>query len=108
MARPQEQGIKKAAQSLGQLRRFCHPINADKVFGTHSLPTRDDVAQSERIIPTSRWRVMSLDIAKAQASGLGWHYTGIVVGKRPKARETAKPPNPQAKPPVPQAKPPKP
>lgn len=65
------------------------------------LPTRDDVAQSERIIPTSRWRVMSLDIAKAQASGLGWHYTGIVVGKRPKARETAKPPNPQAKPPNP-------
>lgn len=70
------------------------------------LPTRDDVAQSERIIPTSRWRVMSLDITKAQASGLGWHYTGIVVGKRPKARKTAKPPAPQAKPPTPQTKPP--
>jgi len=64
------------------------------------LPTRDDVAQSERIIPTSRWRVMSLDIAKAQASGMGWHYTGIVVGKRPKARETTKP-APPAKPPTP-------
>lgn len=64
------------------------------------LPIRDDVAQSERIIPTSRWRVMSLDIAKAQASGLGWHYTGIVVGKRPKARKTTKPATP-AKPPSP-------
>jgi hypothetical protein len=63
------------------------------------LPTRDDVAQSERIIPTSRWRVMSLDIAKAQASGLGWHYTGIVVGKRPKARKAPKPSAPPAKPP---------
>lgn len=65
------------------------------------LPTRDDVAQSERIIPTSRWRIMSLDIAKAQASGLGWHYTRIVVGKRLKARKTVRPPAPQAKPPNP-------
>jgi hypothetical protein len=65
------------------------------------LPTRDDVAQSERIIPTSRWRVMSLDIAKAQASGLGWLYTGIVVGKRPRVRKTAKPTAPPAKPPNP-------
>jgi hypothetical protein len=63
------------------------------------LPTRDDVALSERIIPTSRWRVMSLDIAKAQASGAGWHYTGIVVGKRPKVRKTAKPSAAPAKPP---------
>ena len=65
------------------------------------LPTRDDVAQPERIIPTSRWRVMSLDIAKAQASGLGWHYTGIVVGKRPKARKTSKRPASQTKAPNP-------
>jgi hypothetical protein len=65
------------------------------------LPTRDDVALSERIIPTSRWRVMSLDIAKAQATGLGWHYTGIVVGKRPKIRKTAKPSASPAKPPEP-------
>ncbi len=64
------------------------------------LPTRDDVAQSERIIPTSRWRVMSLDVAKAQASGQGWHYTGIVVGKRPRPRKTAKPPAPQTKSPT--------
>jgi DNA topoisomerase-3 len=35
MARPQDQGINTAAQSLRQLRRFCHLINADKVFGTH-------------------------------------------------------------------------
>ena len=36
MARPREQGINTVAQSLRQLRRFCHLINADKVFGTHS------------------------------------------------------------------------
>ncbi len=62
------------------------------------LPTRDDVALSERIIPTSRWRVMTLDIAKAQATGMGWHYTGIIVGVKPKPRKTNKPPAPPAKP----------
>jgi hypothetical protein len=31
-----EQRINTVAQSLRQLRRFCHLINADKVFGTHS------------------------------------------------------------------------
>jgi hypothetical protein len=69
------------------------------------LPTKDDVAQSERIIPTSRWRVMNLDIAKAQATGMGWHYTGIVVGVKPKPRKTAKPSTPQVKPPGPSDKP---
>jgi hypothetical protein len=61
------------------------------------LPTKDDVAQSERIIPTSRWRIMSLDIAKAKANGLGWNYTGVVVGVKPKPRKPAKPPAPQAR-----------
>src|SRR5450759_843499 len=42
MARPREQGINTAARSLRQLRRFCHLINADKVFGTH----RHDLKQS--------------------------------------------------------------
>ena len=35
MAQPREQEAKIAAQSLNQLRRFCHLSNADKVFGTH-------------------------------------------------------------------------
>ena len=61
------------------------------------LPTRDDVALSERIIPTSRWRVMTLDIAKAQATGMGWHYTGLVVGVKPKPRKTERPPARPAK-----------
>ena len=47
------------------------------------LLMQKDVAKSERIIPTSRWRVMGLDIAKAEASGPGWSYTGVVIGKKP-------------------------
>ncbi|MDO8877974.1 MAG: hypothetical protein Q8M24_11130 [Pseudolabrys sp.] len=62
------------------------------------LPTKEDVAHSERIIPTSRWRIMNLDIAKAKANGLGWHYTGVVIGVKPKPRKPAKPAAPQAKP----------
>lgn len=50
-------------------------------------PTQNDTTQSERIIPTSRWRIMSLDISKAEASGGGLHYIGIVIGKKP-GRET--------------------
>ena len=46
------------------------------------LLMRDDTAMPERVIPTSRWRVMSLDIAKDTASGAGWSYTGILVGKK--------------------------
>jgi hypothetical protein len=76
---------------------LTHLVRGDLV--AKGLPTKGDVAQSERIIPTSRWRVMNLDIAKAQATGLGWHYTGIVVGLKPKPRKTAKPTAHQAKPP---------
>ncbi len=36
MARLGRQEEKIATQSLGQFRRFCHGINADRVFGTHS------------------------------------------------------------------------
>lgn len=62
------------------------------------LLMRNDVALAERIIPTSRWRVMSLDIAKANASGPGWSYTGIVVGKKPIMGKKAKPPNAKSSP----------
>jgi hypothetical protein len=31
--------LNTATQSLRQLRRFCHLINVDKVFGTHSYIT---------------------------------------------------------------------
>ncbi|MDI1346890.1 MAG: hypothetical protein PSV22_22770 [Pseudolabrys sp.] len=78
---------------------LTHLVRGDLV--AKGLPTRDDVAQSERIIPTSRWRIMNLDIAKAQATGLGWHYTGIVVGLKPRPRKPAKPPAPQARPATP-------
>ncbi len=76
---------------------LTHLVRGDLV--AKGLPTKGDVAQSERIIPTSRWRVMNLDIAKAQANGSGWHYTGVVVGLKPKPRKTAKPAAPQAPPP---------
>jgi hypothetical protein len=56
------------------------------------LPIERDTTKSERIIPTSRWRVMSLDISKAKASGSGLSYEGIVIGKKPvkKAPEAPK------------------
>jgi hypothetical protein len=50
MARSQKQGINKAAPSLGQLRRFCHLINADKVFGTHRLSAQIFYSAEQRII----------------------------------------------------------
>ena len=46
------------------------------------LPTLNDTIQSERIIPTPRWKLLSLDISKAEASGGGLHYIGIVIGKK--------------------------
>jgi hypothetical protein len=57
------------------------------------LPIEDGNAKSERIIPTSRWRVMSLDISKAKAAGPGICYEGIVIGKKP---EKAAPQVPKA------------
>jgi hypothetical protein len=45
-------------------------------------PTQNGITQSECIIPTSHWNDMSLDISKAEASGRGLHYIGIVIGKK--------------------------
>lgn len=56
------------------------------------LPTVDGTARAERVIPISRWRVLTLDIAKAQATGEGLKYSGIVVGVKPKKPS---PPPPQ-------------
>ncbi|HEY9716109.1 MAG TPA: hypothetical protein V6C69_01465 [Trichormus sp.] len=47
------------------------------------LPVENDVTRSERIIPASRWRIMGLNISKAEASGRGAHYIGIVIGQKP-------------------------
>jgi hypothetical protein len=52
---------------------------------------QNDVAHSERIIPTSRWRILKFDISKAEASGQGLHYTGIVIGKKPVAAKKPQP-----------------
>jgi hypothetical protein len=46
------------------------------------LPSESDITRSERIIPASRWRIMGLNIAKAEASGSGFHYIGVVIGKK--------------------------
>jgi hypothetical protein len=53
------------------------------------LPLRDDVTHSERAIPTAQWRILTLDIAKAEATGPGCYYSGIVIGK-PARANTAK------------------
>jgi hypothetical protein len=55
------------------------------------LPVESDTTKSERIIPTSRWRVMSLDISKAKASGSGLNYEGIVIGKKPVNQKNVSP-----------------
>jgi hypothetical protein len=65
------------------------------------LLTQDDVARAERLIPTSRWRVMNLDIARGDASGHGWNYTGIIVGKKPIAARAPAPREPAPKAPAP-------
>lgn len=49
--------------------------------------SKDGEGKSERIIPTARWRVMDLDISKASASGAGWNYIGLVVGKTNRPRK---------------------
>jgi hypothetical protein len=56
------------------------------------LLVENDIAQSERIVPSSRWRVLRFDISKAEASGQGLHYTGIVIGKKPVVAKKSKPP----------------
>jgi hypothetical protein len=47
------------------------------------LPTKDDTPEYERIIPSSSWKIMSLNISKVKANGRGLHYIGIVIGKKP-------------------------
>src|SRR5882762_2087307 len=43
MARPGRPERNGAARSFGQLRRFHHGINSDKVFGTHNGRPREDL-----------------------------------------------------------------
>ncbi len=52
--------------------------------------SKDGEGKAECIIPTARWRVMDLDISKAAASGAGWHYVGLVIGRtnRPQKKPT--------------------
>ena len=66
--------------------KLAHDLLRQLIAGdlvAKGLPTQNDRTQSERIIPTSHWRIMSIDISKAEASGHGLHYIGIVVGKKP-------------------------
>jgi hypothetical protein len=64
---------------------------------------QNEVARAERLIPTSRWRVMTIDIARGDASGPGWNYTGIVIAQKPVAAKAPIPrdPPPRAPPNVP-------
>jgi len=63
-------------------RDLCRQLVAGTLMAK-GLPVKDDAPQSERIIPTSRWRILGLDISKAEAFGRGLHYVGIVIGKKP-------------------------
>ena len=78
-------------QTNSLLSRELHFYLARGDLLAKGLLTTDDIARAERIIPTARWRVMSLDIAKAQATGMGWRYSGIVIGVKPKKPNPAKP-----------------
>jgi hypothetical protein len=64
------------------------------------LLMKDELALSERVIPTSRWRVLTLDIAKATAAGAGWSYSGILIGNKPPAASQAKSPDVERRPPT--------
>lgn len=46
------------------------------------LPLEGDVARAERVIPPAQWRILSIDISKAEARGKGWNYSGLVIGKK--------------------------
>lgn len=70
---------------LGYLRR-------GDLFAKGLLVKNDDT-KAERIIPTSRWRVMDIDASKAEASGPGWRYIGVVIGKTRKPHNNQKPPS---------------
>lgn len=74
------------------LSRELHTYLARGDLLAKGLPTEGDFARAERIIPTSRWRVMTLDIAKAQAAGMGWQYMGILVGVKPRKPKRKMPP----------------
>jgi hypothetical protein len=74
----------RLGQTNALLSRELHFYLARGDLLAKGLLTTDDIGRAERIIPTARWRVMTLDIAKAQATGAGWRYSGIVVGFRPK------------------------
>jgi hypothetical protein len=69
-------------QSSTALARELHEQLTRGDLLAKGLLMKDDVALAERVIPTSRWRVMAFDIAKASAIGAGWSYTGIQIGKR--------------------------
>ena len=62
---------------------LSHDLLRQLIAGTLIAKGFTDTTQSERIIPTSRWKIMNLDISKAEASGPGWHYRNIVIGKKP-------------------------
>src|SRR5665647_95544 len=65
MAQPREQAreqaINTAARSLRQLRRFCHLINADKVFSTHNMAR-------QRRPPSQGWKTFLRNHADGIAS----------------------------------------
>ena len=77
-----DQAQVKFNQCNAALARELHGYLVHGHLIAKGLLMQKDVAKSERIIPTSRWRVMGLDIAKAEASGPGWSYSGIVIGRK--------------------------
>src|ERR1019366_626902 len=77
MVRSREQEINSAARTLGQHRRFYHPINADKVFGTHSLKFLLKIATSSGRLPGIRSAIISKVLVTVHSEPLG----GIFVNK---------------------------
>lgn len=68
-------------QASAALERDIHALLAAGTLIAKGLPIEHDVARAERIIPLAHWRVMRLDLGKAEAAGAGRHYSGILVGR---------------------------
>src|SRR3984957_19053904 len=50
MARPGRPERNRAARSFGQLRRFHHGINSDKVFGTHTGLNKPPIPHLRKVL----------------------------------------------------------
>ena len=72
-----------AARSFHQLRRFCHLINVDKVFGTHRCSCSGPRMKAERSVVEARNSLLSLVNGRFGISKRTWQGAGL-MGPEPR------------------------